>query len=407
MAITPELLDYIKQSLSAGVSEQDIKSTLSSQGWVEADITAAFSQTKGSVSPVVEAPATINTPQINNLPEIPKKTSGKKNMIVSAVAVVVLLLAGTAVAFLLMPMKPEAVINQAFSKMTAIDTLTIQVKVTGDVTTPDLISSILPQQVVAKNQTDGIVAGTQKSKLELQFNGSIDASVPLQTKAKGSFGLEIQNYKLTVDYLSTNEGDFFAKLTEVPIVPYVNLDLIKNIWVKLFTKQDLQKVYDKSEIKQDELSEEQMKQIKQAFEDNNPFVITEKLDGEEINSQSTYHYKYHIDMEKLDKLGNEIGNIMSTGKKYTGIGESSFRQEVQIPDGEIWIGKKDKYLYKITGGFVYDTSASKQMSGQSGEMNWEVQFSDFNKKFDVTAPANFKTLEEIMTMLSSSMFPMQ
>jgi hypothetical protein len=395
MAITPELLEYIKQSLSAGVSEQDIKTALVSQGWIEADITEAFSQTNGSVSPVVESPVAVNILQTNNLPEIPQKSSRKRNMIITGVAVVVvLLLVGTATAFFLIPVKPEAVINQAFSKMTIIDALTIQAKVTGDVTTPDLISSILTQQGVAKNPADGIVAGSQKSKLELQFKGSIDASVPLQTKAKGSFGLEIQNYKLIVDYLSTNEGDFFAKLTEAPILPYVNLDLIKNIWVELFTKQDLQKIYDKNEIKQEELSEEQLEQIMQAFEDNKPYVITEKLDGEEINSQSTYHYKYHIDMDKLERLGNEINNIISDKKLFET--NEDLKKEAKIADGEIWIGKKDKYLYKITGGFTVDPEVSKQASGV---VNWEILFSDFNKKFDVSAPSNFKTLEEAKDLL--------
>lgn len=404
MAITPELLEYIKRSLSAGASEQDIKATLASQGWVEADITAGFSQAKASVSPVVETSTATNAQQVNNLPEISKKTSGKRNMIITVVAVVVaLLLVGTAAAFFMMPVKPEAMVNQAFSKMMVIDSMTIQAKVTGDVTTPDLISSALFKDLAIKDATQGTVAGTQKSKFDLQFNGSVDTSVPLQTKAKGSLGLEVQNYKLAADYLSTNEGDFFVKLTEAPVVPYFDLDLIKNMWIKLFTKQDLQKMYEKNKIKQERLSEEQLKKMKQVFKDNNPFIITEKLADETINSQSAYHYKYHVDMVKLEKLGNEINNIVSD-KKYYGTDES-FQKEVQIPDGEIWIGKKDKYLYKMTGGLVYDTETPKLMSSESGEVKWEVQFSDFNKKLDITAPAGFKTLQEVQRVFLPRVMP--
>jgi hypothetical protein len=62
-------------------------------------------------------------------------------------------------------------------------------------------------------------------------------------------------------------------------------------------------------------------------------------------------------------------------------------------EGEIWIGQKDKLLYKVdlTSYFI-DKESEMQFSLQIKAEN-----ADFNKKFEITEPANFKTWEQMMS----------
>jgi hypothetical protein len=61
--ITPEIINYIKQQLAAGVSREQISSTLKQNGWADVDLAQAFaSLVPPSVPPVMAASTTINTP---------------------------------------------------------------------------------------------------------------------------------------------------------------------------------------------------------------------------------------------------------------------------------------------------------------------------------------------------------
>lgn len=57
--INPEIIDYVKKQIQAGVSQDKIKSDLRSTGWTEVDINESI---KISTAPAVVNPVVMNTP---------------------------------------------------------------------------------------------------------------------------------------------------------------------------------------------------------------------------------------------------------------------------------------------------------------------------------------------------------
>lgn len=77
--VTTELLNYIKSQFSQGKSQEEVKSTLLSQGWDETDINLAFSQSVVN-QPTTPQPSINNNVIINSQPEKPINIFDFKNM---------------------------------------------------------------------------------------------------------------------------------------------------------------------------------------------------------------------------------------------------------------------------------------------------------------------------------------
>ena len=79
----PQLLDYIRTQLAAGVSKEQIQAALTTQGWTTQDINEAFATPQPS-------PTTVLTP---------KPVFNNRKIIFSSIVGVVIVLAGVGVAF--------------------------------------------------------------------------------------------------------------------------------------------------------------------------------------------------------------------------------------------------------------------------------------------------------------------
>src|SRR3990167_4676583 len=98
--MTEELINYIKENLARGVSQDQIHQTLLNTGWQQADINAAFSQLGIPQSPL--PPVSNITQSTQSPPTKPKEPKSFLNpkIIIAVVAIIILLTAGIGSHFL-------------------------------------------------------------------------------------------------------------------------------------------------------------------------------------------------------------------------------------------------------------------------------------------------------------------
>lgn len=92
--ITPQLLDYIRQQLATGVSKDEIKKALTTQGWNEQDIREAFSliNTSSTLVPAIPPTGKVHTTLV-------VQPNNKKKSLVIAGIVTILFLLGAAASY--------------------------------------------------------------------------------------------------------------------------------------------------------------------------------------------------------------------------------------------------------------------------------------------------------------------
>ena len=85
---------------------------------------------------------------------------------------------------------------------------------------------------------------------------------------------------------------------------------------------------------------------------------------------------------------------LATEKTQTGF-DKAF-SAFELPNGEIWIGKKDYLPYKLSLDLaIKETDLSKT----SGRLSFALSLKNFNQPVRIEAPQEFKTIEEIMNGL--------
>lgn len=134
--------------------------------------------------------------------------------------------------------------------------------------------------------------------------------------------------------------------------------------------------------KNQKLSAEQIKKLRTTAQQHQILKITRTLASEKIAGVNTYHYKFRIDKEEMKKLLANIGQITHdknlTEKKLAEFNKNL--KEVELPDGEIWIGKKDFLPYKISfSSVLIETEKSKN----SDKFNFVLLFKNFNKPIKI------------------------
>jgi len=131
-----------------------------------------------------------------------------------------------------------------------------------------------------------------------------------------------------------------------------------------------------------------------------PFLrFVGKLSSETIGGVAAHHYQvrpeilfikdYVIQSEGL-RLGREL-----TAKERDFL--DTFFANVTAEDGEVWVGKRDYYLYRMRLRFRYDDGL------RNGTLSLTMNFSAFNAKPpETTAPSSVENVDEILRSLLPS-----
>jgi hypothetical protein len=214
-------------------------------------------------------------------------------------------------------------------------------------------------------------------------------------KDKGNFGIEFKNI----------EKAFYIRLTSAPELGFFNLKPVENMWLKVEQKQldeqfDTEKLKERKDTIQKELTPEKVKQLRTVFFDSKVFQITETLPAETIDGRNMFHYRYNIDKEGIKRFVQEANGIMQndplTSEDISRMNEEL--KNMETPTGEIWIGKKDYLPYKFTLESTY-----KKINETEGNVRTiiTIQVKNYNQPVTIPVPTPTKNFEEFVAALFS------
>jgi hypothetical protein len=239
--------------------------------------------------------------------------------------------------------------------------------------------------------------------ISLISDGDLDNTNPDNPKSAGSLGLtmtmEGMEFSLAGEAKLIGQ-DFYFKLNTLPalaLLPISGIDYtqLKNQWIKT----DI--------VSKEGINPEITKQIAGLFKDKKFYSVTKEFSDEKLDNQKTYHYLLTLNKEEIKKV---LSEFLDTAVRPEQLAEvnvnkeellskiSDFLEKMGDVSSDIWIGKKDLYLYQIKGEKEIDLSEFIE-AGQTLKVNVKIEssFFNFDKPVTIEAPTDFKELEEILS----------
>lgn len=409
MHMNPE--EYVRQAWKKGMSEASIRTVLTNMGykpeeidgWIKTNPAPAsqaispaampasaspaahlpYSSPSAEAKPIQSAPATTESliqPQTAAALESAKPRSRWPAVLISAL---VLLLLGGGGAFAYVKYfagpTPAEIVYTALQNETQINSLQYSAQISAKVASSTELQKLLPEG----NDT-------------LVFN--LAGAVDLQNAYQGSLSVSLsQPIALGLDIISMADTAYLRPTGNLKVGNY-DFSALANKWIKA----DIQKTKDEyisaSSTFGRGVSAEQKAQIKTAILNSGAFAITKVLPEENVDGPA-YHYQYSLDRQKLGDLYAEIQNILEAPN--TDAETARMRDELArttFGPGEIWIGKTDMYLRKIT--------IALQSGSPDGSVSADAVFaqSHINEPLNLIVPTDTITMDQAAAVIMSQLF---
>jgi len=268
------------------------------------------------------------------------------------------------------------------------------------------------------------IQGQEEEKVNVILNieGDTDRADIENPKSAVNLDAELKmegmSFSLGGEIKILGKKDIYFRLTTIPALPFLDilglsLDELKNQWIKI----------DEEYLKESpDENEEMMKKLEELFKGKEFLKIEEKLPDKKINGINNYHYLISLDKTELKKIIPEIVKIsmesnlgfkdLSESEKEKTLEETSnnineFFDKIGDINFEVWVGKKDKLLYRLKTEKEIDISKfyDEESLGQElrGNINikLELNLSDFNKEIRIEAPKEFKSINEVFPFIGT------
>lgn len=264
---------------------------------------------------------------------------------------------------------PDKVVRQAIENMTELKSLHLKIDTKVSAFSEEMsgdFSLFLEGSVDRRDESNP--QGEANFNIELISSGDSGFS-PGNIAIKGQTKLSGQEGYL---YLEDLRIGFLAIF-----LGGMDLDVLTDRWIKFESEEDPAEVQEEA---------------KEVIEGHNIFYVKKQLKNEKIDGEKVYHYIVAIDKEEFKELTKEQnGDVEDVEEFFTEAGEITF---------DIWIGIKDKLVYKVE----YIDEIKIDSAGL--DIDLTIEISEFNESVVVEVPEEFITMEEIMfeIMLSSMIF---
>ena len=428
--INQQLLDYIKQQLNQGAETGQIKEALLIDGWQSSDIEEAFHffglkfQEEQLAADQPEISKTENPPlessQAGSLssdftqppvvfaPPLPKKS--KRIPTIIAIIICLLLVGGGTFAYFNYFQSPERVCRKMIEKMEKVKsfeysgTAKIEVEMSGENSLDSLLGG--------DNYPETAVPQNTKATLTLDVQGAFDRNDEQNQKTYSVLDLNLGTLAEGVDFslglgLETKTiGKLsYFRLTKIPSLGIIDLNSLKNRWFEVDVEKLSELLGPEAEEQLRKMEErqkgeaEQINRLLEEFKESKTLKISEKLSDEKINNTNTYHYKFTIDKEESKKFLRELIKIgesniedesLKPKEEELGKGLDELLEKTELLGGEVWIGKKDSMLHKVSFEM-----ATKKTKGVSMKFSGFLVLKDFNKPVQIEIPSSAEPIEEI------------
>ena len=240
-----------------------------------------------------------------------------------------------------------------------------------------------------------------KANLDFLFNRKKDDSRTADVKVSmtGDMSAEGKVINGDIDFnVITIDQDYFVNLIKLEssdesidsIKPF--LESYTGQWLHIakdFIPENIRELQQK-----DEITLEKEAKLKKIFVDTNIFDVVKNFGIEKLNGNKVYHYGIKFNEDGIQDYIRESAIIDGRELTDSEVKEASSIVS-RITGAELWIGKKDFYLYKATmtlsGGLTDKDSDVKILIS--------INANSYNKDIEINAPLDpqeFNPLELIM-----------
>lgn len=286
---------------------------------------------------------------------------------------------------------PEKVIGEMINKTAEIETLHSKISIIG----------------IGKEN------GQEKSSSSWVLDGDLDVRDAKNFKSDFNIDIGIKVEGIQVSFKAETKSmgkDFYIRIIELPVFFTAFFEMfgmdtskIKQQWIKIEGTSPEPSPQAQQEQK------EIITQFKQLFKENKIYSVKKELPDEKIGEEKVYHYVVALDKEGLKRVIPEMLNVLEKYSAQTGAALISpeeiakdideFFKKVGELTADLWIGKKDGFLYKVKSEKEIDLSKFDSTSKGTLTVKLEMEDSNFNLPVKIEAPTDFKTLEEIFPLM--------
>lgn len=260
------------------------------------------------------------------------------------------------------------------------------------------------------NTTDG----TMSFGIRIKSSGASDSSHPDAEVASGSGELTFEvsggAYTIDLDARVQNET-VYLRFNKVPLLEMFGLQHLIGQWMTI----DLAKLSAQSGISSDaykqqkEAGKKLNAELAEAEKTHFFYVVKEVLPNESLGGVQTYHYRFELNQEALRKYIRAASELViahtyrddaekrtSTLADLNGFYDKRLDTFSVGGSGELWIGKRDMHLYKMT--FTPVLQPFEVEPGQRVEVSGSValEAKDYDKPVSVEIPEGARPLEEVL-----------
>jgi len=229
-----------------------------------------------------------------------------------------------------------------------------------------------------------------KTELDIKIAGDVDMDGQSGSASVGfSFKLIDKKafFKLNELVLPDQYKPFLAMYQSV-------IDEYTNKWISL--PSDMMPPELQKQIKGDEKLTAKQEKIKELAEESPLLTVVKDHGTENINGINTYHYDTEFNVENFKKLLVEVSKIEEkeiSESQLSDIDRIFKEMDIKL---ELWIGTEDYLPYQ----------GNIALKGQDSEYDVDIVMdwtgSDFNETFDIKAPTDTVTFEDLMKAYAES-----
>ena len=284
--------------------------------------------------------------------------------------------------------EPKEIIKEMQTKMAKLKTVHSKttINISGEAEGKEILTiSTIHDQDIDNTDTENIKStGSFDANIDLNIEGMEETSVPLKTE--------------TITIKDTSYIKLNALPSEIAIETFFYMTGISfsgflNQWIK-FDQDSLDAAIEKDWPPQMDIYAESPEwqqpktanQLQEFLASGNFSSIKEVLAEEKINDKPTYHYVLSLE----EKEAEDLTLIMKEYLHEVFHPLESEIDQIAGTDINLWIGKKDKLLYK----FEFNKSI-KPEEGGTITLGIVLEFSNFNQSLNIVPPERFETLDEL------------
>lgn len=269
-------------------------------------------------------------------------------------------------------------------------------------------------RIAEATDLDGLKRSEQNANIKVAFSGVQDVRDINNPKAmmsvEASFDGEIASQDIpggAVKLELRMLGDIvFIRLLSAPEIPFFDLKPFIGIWIRIDPMEIAQQFgITEADIAaaegEDDISQEEAERLSKLWQEADVLKVVSVKSGEMIDGVDTYHYVIEIQKPQLIAYLKKVAVELAEDVPAEDIATMEKNiNEIDLPQGEIWVGKSDLYLRRLR---VAHTVEATDVSPADTTLFFEFSLSKINEPVLVTAPIGARSLEEVVEEVFSAM----